>query len=214
MKKLILATQLGLHCVLLLLVSPIKLDAESLIDPQTTISQTRYKISKFDTISVTVYQQTDLSTSQRVSEAGTITMPLIGEISVERQTTQEAQKTIAKKFIDEEYLVAPVVTVNIDAFSPRTITVLGEVNSPGQITLPDSVDSIQIQDLLAMVGDFADIAKKDAVRIERPQPNGAPSKIVILDVESILEAKPSESSSNPTFYVEAGDIIFVPRRVF
>ena len=40
------------------------------------------KLGVGDAVHVTVYQQTDLTTDARISERGTISMPLIGEVKV------------------------------------------------------------------------------------------------------------------------------------
>lgn len=191
-----------------------------IVQTQTTAEQTldeeqklRYPLAPFDTISISIYQQPDLSATQRISDTGTVALPLVGEVAVANLTTSEAQQKIAQAYIDGEFLVKPVVTININSFTPQTITVLGEVSSPGQVTLPIGVRSIAIQRVIALAGDFTGIAKKTSVRIERKTGNGDYADISVVDVQKIIESI-KEDATGETVYVYPNDIIFVPRRAF
>lgn len=180
------------------------------IDENTLL---RYQLTPFDQINISIYNQPDLSSKQHLSEAGTIGLPLVGELKISGLTTYQAQKKIAQAFIDQEYLVNPIVTLNVESFSPKTVTVLGEVSSPGQVSLPDGVQSMEIQRLIAMVGDFSDIAKKNNVRIERRVTGQSTPQVLFIDVESIIESSVANAKGE-TFMIRPGDIIFVPRRIF
>lgn len=194
---------------LIALLLPLVLFAEEATEQEAL----RYPLRPFDQVTVQVYQQPDLSSTQRISDVGTIALPLLGEVKIAGLTTSKAQKKIAQAFIDEEYLVKPVVTVRIDSFTSQTVTVLGEVSSPGQIIFPDGVQKLPIQEIIAKAGDFSDIAKDNNVRIERRVPGQKEPKIYIIDVEEIIESTNSDGAVE-AFLVEPGDIIFVPRRAF
>ena len=183
---------------------------DSTVDSSVTL---RYPLAPFDHVSISVYQQPDLTSSQRISDVGTISLPLVGEIAIAGLNTSEAQRKIAKAYIDQEFFIKPVVTVRIDSFTTQTVTVLGEVSSPGQIPLPDGVRKIAIQRIIGMAGDFSDIAKKSAVRVERRKPGQAKPEIFVIDVGKIVEATGSKQAAN-TFEIQPGDILFVPRRAF
>lgn len=173
----------------------------------------RYPLSPFDQVSISVYQQPDLSSSQRISDVGTVALPLIGEVKIAGLTTTEAQHKIAKAYIDQEYLIKPVVTVRIDSFTTQTVTVLGEVSSPGQVALPTGTRRMEIQRIIGMAGDFSDIARKTAVRVERRKPGQEKPEIFVIDVEKITENTDAKRAVD-TFYIQPGDILFVPRRAF
>ncbi len=173
----------------------------------------RYSLSPFDDITVTVYQQPDLSSNQRISEAGTITLPLVGEIKISGLTTSEAQNKIANTLKEQDFLVNPIVTVHIKNFTPQMITVLGEVSSPGQVAIPSGVKAIPVQQLIAMVGDFSDIARRNRVRIERKNASAGGSEVFFVDVEKMIESTKKDPNQKQLL-IYPGDIIFVPRRVF
>lgn len=181
--------------------------------PSTETQAMRYPLKPFDQVSVKIYQQPDLSSTQRISDIGTIALPLVGELKIAGLTTSEAQRKIAKSYIDQEYLVKPIITVHIDNFTSQTVTVLGEVSSPGQVVLPDGTQEMAVQQIIAMAGDFSDIAKKTEVRIERRVPNRKDPEVFVVDVRNIIESTESDAGVD-TFRIRPGDIIFVPRRAF
>lgn len=176
-------------------------------------TELRYPLQPFDSISVSIYNQPDLSASQRISDIGTIALPLVGEIKIAGLTTSEAQKTIASAYIDQEYLVNPIVTVTIQSFTPQTVTVLGELGGGGQVQFPDGVQELPIQEVVAKAGDFSGIAKSTQVRVERKITGEEKPKIFIVDVKTIIEST-KDGEAVDTFMIRPGDIIFVPRRAF
>ena len=104
-------------------------------------SSSLYLLSPFDMVSISVYGQKDLSSSQRITDEGAVSVPLLGDILVGGNTVSQAQKLIERAFIEQLYLVNPVVTISIDEFSPKVVTVLGEVEKPGSIKIPPGRNS-------------------------------------------------------------------------
>jgi polysaccharide export outer membrane protein len=186
-------------------------DAEDTGSGQQT--NLRYPLQPFDSISISVFNHPELSATQRISDVGTIALPLVGEVKVAGLTTAEAQRSIATAYIEQEYLVKPIVTVHINSFTPQTVTILGELNGPGQVVFPDGVQEMPIQEVVAKAGDFSGIAKSTEVRIERKIPGHERPKIFIIDVEKIIESTRNNEAVD-TFMIRPGDIIFVPRRAF
>ena len=68
-------------------------------------SSSLYLLSSFDKVSISVYGQQDLSSSQRISDEGAVSVPLLGDILVAGNTVSQAQKLIEKAFIEQLYLV-------------------------------------------------------------------------------------------------------------
>jgi len=52
------------------------------------------KLGSGDAVRVTVFQQPDLTTEARVTERGTINVPLVGEVKVQGMSLAEAGKQI------------------------------------------------------------------------------------------------------------------------
>lgn len=178
-------------------------------------SSSLYLLSSFDKVSISVYGQQDLSSSQRISDEGAVSVPLLGDILVAGNTVSQAQKLIEKAFIEQLYLVNPVVTISIDEFSPKVVTVLGEVEKPGSIEIPPGRNNLPIQVLIAEAGGFSGAAQKTEVHVNREslQEDASKKKTIIVDISAMLEMS-GDGLVNNVFFVQPGDIVFVPRRLF
>lgn len=173
-----------------------------------------YLLSPFDRVSISVYGQPDLSSSQRISDAGAVSVPLLGDISIAGHTVSKAQKIIEEAFTEERYLVKPVVTVSIDEFSPKVVTVLGEVEKPGSIEIPPGKNNLAIQIVIAEAGGFTGAAQKEKVHVSRENEliSNTKNNTTLVNVGALLEAKDDLGLNN--YYVKPGDILFIPRRLF
>lgn len=176
-------------------------------------SQIIYKLSAFDKVSITVYGQPDLETEQLITDTGEVFLPLLGGVEVGGLTVAEASKAIEKAFIDEEYLRKPVVTISIEEFAPKVVTVLGEVEDPGSVTIPPGRNGLPIQIAIAGAGGFTGSAKTNDVSVTRANPESETSANEKVNVDKLLESRASDQAQN-LFIVYPDDVIFVPRRVF
>jgi polysaccharide export outer membrane protein len=73
----------------------------------------------------------DLRTSVRVSEAGTVTLALAGEVHVSGMDESAAAHAIEAALIDRGMLKHPLVTVLVTEYAGQDVSVLGEVARPG-----------------------------------------------------------------------------------
>jgi len=111
------------------------------------------KLGNGDAVRITVFQQPDLTTEARISDKGTINMPLIGETKISGLTSQEAGKHIAAKYQEGKYLKNPQVSVAIATVRSRQVSVLGLVARPGRYALDDT--SANLSDVVAAAGGLA-----------------------------------------------------------
>lgn len=131
-----------------------------------------------------------------VSKDGTIDFPVLGQIKVTGYTQKELEmqfKDLLKPYLKDD----PIVTVRLMNFR---ISVLGEVNRPGEI--PIDRDHINIMEALALAGDMTVYGKRDEVKIIRIQPDGK-TQIATIDVSS------TDIFSSPFFYLQQNDQIYV-----
>jgi polysaccharide export outer membrane protein len=91
-----------------------------------------YRVGPRDLLSVRVDQDEKLNGDRRVSDAGTINMPLIGEVSVVGKTPGEIAATV-KRLLDEKYMQGASVAVQVIEFRSRPISVIGAVKNPGNL---------------------------------------------------------------------------------
>jgi polysaccharide export outer membrane protein len=171
-----------------------------------------YRITRGDKLSVAVFNETDLTAgSKRVEARGTINLTLVGDVRVYGLTLSEAARVIENAYRDGRFLRNPEVTVTVEEYSPRQITVLGKVKYPGRVDLPPE-QQWTIKEVITKVGGFDDTAKGTAVRLTRTMPDGS-LKVYTLDVQSALLGKERSSSTDAAFVVEPDDTIYVPEKL-
>ncbi len=102
--------------------------------PAQTQAQTQardYRIGPLDTVSVTVYQEPEMSVeAAQIDAAGNVSLPLIGSISASGLTAAELSGRIAEQ-LSTRYLRDPQVTVAVTGSVSQRVVVQGEVNQAG-----------------------------------------------------------------------------------
>lgn len=90
-----------------------------------------YRIGPLDTISITVFQEEDLSLpAVPVDSSGAILLPLVGTIQAAGKSTRQLAGEIAAR-LNERYLRNAQVTVTVTNSAQQRVTVEGEVTQPG-----------------------------------------------------------------------------------
>ena len=102
-----------------------------------------------DVVRLSVYGSPDLSVETRVSESGTITFPLLGQVSVGGLPVAEAEKKIGNLLEKGGYLKKAEVNMLITTLASQQVSVLGQVNRPGRYPVEGRRKAL---DLLAMAG--------------------------------------------------------------
>ncbi|WP_158277507.1 polysaccharide biosynthesis/export family protein [Opitutus sp. ER46] len=172
-----------------------------------------YRITRGDRLAVSIFGEPDLTAgNKRVEGNGTINLTLVGYVRVYGLTLAEAADAIEAAYRDGRILRNPEVTVMVEEYSPRVVTVSGKVKFPGRVDLPPE-QQWTIKDVITKVGGFDDTARGTAVRLIRKQPDGS-SKVYTLDVQSTLLGKDRASTStDASFPVEPDDTIYVPEKI-
>src|SRR5690554_6777949 len=132
-----------------------------------------------------------------VDEAGDITYPFLGKIHVEKKTLTEIQQILQGKV--DTYLQNSSVFVKLVG---RSITVLGEVGSPGQLTMTKS--RVTIFETLGMAGDINDYGNRQNIKIIRELPEGKLIAQLDLTDPNII--------FSPYYYILPHDIVYVENR--
>ena len=102
-----------------------------------------YKIGAKDLLDISVFGLNDLNRTVRVTEDGTITLPLVGEVKVEGLTKTGLEKKLSG-LLEEKYLHNPQVTVFIREHQSTRVSVLGAVRNPGLFDLLGRETLLQI----------------------------------------------------------------------
>jgi polysaccharide export outer membrane protein len=184
----------------LLCVAALLLSAFARLAP-AQVQQEDYRIGAGDLIRVTVYNQPDLLTEVEVSEAGTIGMPLAGDVRVADKTRTEAAKEISRRLQAGGFLKNANVTVRVLENKSQQVAVLGEVAKPGRypITRPTSV-----AELVGLAGGIT--AKGSSlVNVVQRTADGTVKKM-----EVNINDQLSAGVSGKAILLRAGDTVYVP----
>jgi polysaccharide export outer membrane protein len=145
---------------------------------------------------VTVFQQPDLTTDARISEKGTIPLPLVGETKVAGMTQQEAAAAIAAELKKGKYLKNPQVSVAMTTLRSRQVSVLGLVARPGRYALDDT--STRLTDVIAAAGGIAAGGHEDVTVVR----GGQSQKVNIL-------AKNFSLQNGDTVHVDRAPVFYI-----
>jgi len=137
--------------------------------------QQAYRLGSNDVIRVQVFGEDDLSVERAVDGAGTITIPLLGALSVGGRTVQEVQDELTAR-LRAGYIRNPKVTVFI--VKHRNFTVSGEVKKPGGFEYRDGVT---VQEALALAEGFTEKADRSGLKLTRQNGGSAQTIPVTLD---------------------------------
>ena len=143
----------------------------ALLMPGTAGAQdlAQYRLSADDVISVTVFNEPDLSLKDaRVSSSGTIAMPLIGQVTVRGLTLTEVEQEIHRMYLGD-YLKKPDISVSIVEY--RQFYVNGEVDKPGGFSYREGMT---VERAITLAGGFTGRAAKDKIIIVRENTDGKP----------------------------------------
>jgi len=170
-----------------------------------------YTLTVTDKVRVEIFQEGDLTTIGRVDASGNVNLPLIGDIHLAGLTVDQAQKAIESAYIDKRYLRHPQVTISIDEYAPREVTIMGQVRTPSRYELPLE-STMSVVELVTKAGGFTDTAKGTDVSVTHYAPDGTKTTVRV-DIESIIKGKKSAKSSDSSLLLQPGDIVFVPERI-
>jgi polysaccharide export outer membrane protein len=96
-----------------------------------TESARRLSIGPDDELDVSVYGVPDLSQHVRVDTSGDAHLLLVGPVHVEGLSSAEAQAVIEKQLVEGRFVKNPHVTVYVKEFTSESVSIVGEVNKPG-----------------------------------------------------------------------------------
>lgn len=159
---------------------------------QSMGSPPAYKLDSGDRVAINVFGEENLSGEYEVDQSGIVSLPLAGRVSVANLTTQDAERTIAKR-LSEGFVSNPNVTVSVVRYRP--FYVLGEVARPGGYPF---YSGASVLSAVAVAGGYTYRAEKFGIRLLRQGGDGT--------------AQPQKIT--PGTFIEPGDIIIVPERWF
>lgn len=154
-----------------------------------------------DVLKVSVFEQPNLSLEVRVSESGTITFPLIGEVGVGGLSTAAAERKIASLLESGGYLRNPQVNIIVTQLQSQQVSVLGHVGRPGRYPIEGSKS---LADILALAGGLNPDAG-DLITVINTE-DGKPSRHLI-DLPQMMRS----ADLTDNIKIGSGDIVYVEK---
>ena len=134
-----------------------------------------------------------------VDENGDVAMPVLGKVHVGGMTRVEAEEAVRTRLAQQ--VVNPTVQIRL---INAKVSVLGEVNRPGQVTMTG--DRLTLMEALAAAGDMTAYGRRDNVLVTRE----VDGKIEIARIN----LNGSEVFSSPFYYLQQNDVVYVsPNKV-
>lgn len=203
---------MALVALILVLTAPGLADED---DPQApaerSSAEENYQLSVRDQIRLTVYDEPDLTIEQRIDGQGQVRIPLIGTTRLAGMTVRQAEQFLERTYVEQQFLRDPMVTIRVEDYAPKEVSVLGAVASPGKLAFPIEANTLDIVDVISKVGGFTDIARSNRVRVTRG--SNAQKSDFTVNVERMITGR-GRGDSEETFEILPGDVIWVPERLF
>jgi len=154
---------------------PVVSPADATLRPQ---SEPDYLVGPGDVIEVEVLGNDDLSRTTTVQTSGTITLPLLGDVTVAGLSPRAMAERL-RDLLGRDYLVNPQVEVKVKDYLSQFVSAVGEVQTPGRKPIKGRTRLI---DALVEAGGFNARASVEVVvtRINGTFADGAHSLTVRL----------------------------------
>ena len=162
-----------------------------------------YVIGPQDSLNIIVTDETDLSGKYRVDTDGTISMPYLSRVPLAGLSLADAQDKITA-MLKAGFLRNPQVRVEVDQFKARSVMVMGEVRTPGKVTLPGT--SMSLLEALTMAGSPTQNASNEVLVMHPPKPGDAKAPEPITLNRKDLEL----GKVGRDLTLQDGDIVNVP----
>ncbi|MDH5547891.1 MAG: polysaccharide export protein EpsE [Gammaproteobacteria bacterium] len=159
-----------------------------------------YVLGTGDIVRLSVYGQKDLDNVARINEIDKINFPLVGEIKIGGLTASQAEAAIAEALKKGGFVRSPQVTLIVEQYRSRQVSILGQVNKPGKYSIDGPSRLI---DILALAGGLRNEAA-DYLRLVRQE--GGKEQQQVIDVYGLL----NEGQSQFNVEISNDDIIYVP----
>ena len=181
--------------------------------PRSAAPETGYIVGPHDVLTITSYDQADLSGKFSVEADGTFTYPLIGRFRAGGLTLRAVEEGLKRQLKDEGYFNNPQITVAVEQYRSQKVFVVGEVRSPGSYPVSGDMNLVEA---LARAGSTLPTASGEAiiVHVAAGKPAAGPTLPSQDNAENVVRVDLRElqngvfANNTP---LRDGDTIFVPR---
>jgi polysaccharide export outer membrane protein len=159
-----------------------------------------YMIGPRDLLEIKVFELPELNQTVRVSEDGSITLPLLGNVQIGGLTKDGVERKLAE-LLEAKYLKNAQLSVFIKEYQSKRVAIIGAVEKPGMYELVGRQTLLQ---MISQAGGFKDTSSNE-IFVLREGKNGITASIAI-DLED-LTVNGNQKLNIP---LQANDVINVP----
>lgn len=168
-----------------------------------------YRVGPGDVLEISVFQAEELDRTVRVRPDGTISLPLLGVLAVENQSTSDLEDLLRRRY-EADYVRNPQISVFVREYRSHPISILGEVRQPGLYYLQEPRSLLE---MLSMAGGLNEDAGT-TVFLRRPDPaHPGVNDLISVELASLLHderrALAVMVQDDDTLYVPKAGVVFV-----
>src|SRR5262245_26844194 len=199
----------NLLCVLgavLIAMAPIAASGQT-----STATVTDYVVGPQDVLTITCYDQADLSGKFTIEADGTFTYPLIGRFRAGGLTLRKVEDALKKQLVDEGFFRNPQITVAVETYKSQKVFIVGEVRTPGTYPLSGNMSLVEA---IARAGSTLPSSSGEAIIVhagENADGPTLPTKENDKNVERVNLRELERGVFSQNSALRDGDTIFVPR---
>jgi polysaccharide export outer membrane protein len=176
--------------------------------PPGSATPSEYRVGPSDELSITVYDEPDLSRKVRVSERGSLAFPLIGTVQVQGlSTTQIAQLLVES--LSPRFLLYPQVFVEVTEFASKKAFIVGAVDQPTTLVLRGETT------LLEVLSNTQGLSHSSAITVFRRtatgqvqgDAEGSMMQAIRVDLDGLLR----QGDMTHNLVLQPNDVIYIPK---
>ena len=161
-----------------------------------------YRINPGDELEVYVWGEERLSRVIKVLPDGSISFPLVGQISAVGKLPRDVEVEITQGLRPKYRDTVPQVTVSVKNAIGMQFSIIGKVKSPGAFT---TGRYINVLEALALAGGPAEFADTGSVRIARKS-----GQVIRVRMSDALKGNIDDRDLANLPQIESGDTVIVP----
>jgi polysaccharide biosynthesis/export protein len=166
-----------------------------------------YVVGAHDVLTITSYDQADLSGKFTVETDGTFTFPLIGRFKAGGLTLRQLEVDLKRRLVADGFFKNPQITIAVEQYKSQKVSIVGEVRQPGTYPLSGDMSLVEV---LARAGSTLPSASGEAIIVRAGADlggsHGNGPNIVRVELRELQNGVLSQNAA-----VRDGDTIFVPR---
>jgi polysaccharide export outer membrane protein len=171
-----------------------------------------YVVGAQDILSITSFDQEDLSGKYPVDADGTFTFPLIGRVKAGGLTLRQLEAELKRMLKDGALFKDPQLSVGVEQYRSQKIHIVGEVRNPATYPLTGDISLIEAiaragSTLPTASGEALIVRAKGGARTTGPiLPTDETTEVTTVDLKQLQSGALSQNVA-----LKDGDTIFVPR---